>query len=372
MARCYVCRRPRRMCFCASIPSVANRTEVVLLQHTRERHHPFNTARIVRRALQRCRLIVDHNTGFAARELPLQDGAAALLYPGSEATLLNGQAGIDRVRQLVVIDGTWHQAKTVVRDVPALQGLPCFRLQPATPGQFRIRREPTATSLSTIEATVAALRVLEPETQGLDALLNAFHVMVDQQLAAAGRHLGWRRRTPRTQLGIPRALAERPDRLVVVYGEATPLVKNPGPVSWVAQRLDGSQSFASLLVPEVPLDENVLAHFRLQPEIFSDAVDRRQFIANWKKFLRPGDTLVTFHGRTLRLLQNIRAAVPRHVVLKSVFGALHPGQTDPETLFAALCPAMSIPDDGVRAQHRLRLAVELTNVLVCAARSASR
>ena len=120
MPRCYVCRRPRSLCFCSFVPSVNNRTEVVLLQHTRERHHPFNTARIVQRALQRCHLIVDHNAGFAARELPLRDGAAALLHTSGDTTLTSDLAGIEDVQQLVVIDGTWHQAKTVVRDVPAL------------------------------------------------------------------------------------------------------------------------------------------------------------------------------------------------------------------------------------------------------------
>ena len=361
--RCYVCRRPRTLCYCSLVPSVDNHTEVVVLQHTRERHHPFNTARIVRHALRRCRLVVDHNKGFASRELDLNPATAALLYPGDDAPLIAELSGTHRLEQLVVIDGTWHQAKTVVRDVPALQTLPCFRLQPAVPGQFRIRREPTETSLSTIEATVAALRVLEPDTGGLDALLNVFHVMVDQQLAASDRLGGWRRRPARTQQGIPRVVAEHPERLVVVYGEATPYVDKPGPVNWVAQRLDGSESFVRLIAPDQPLDERVLGHFRLTPESFAQAVTCGQFVADWRNFLRPSDVLVTFHGRTLRLLQNIGAALPRHIVLKSEFGKLEPGFTSPEALLAKLAPQASLPDQVTRALQRLQLAVEFTNVL---------
>ena len=65
----------------------------------------------------------------------------------------------------------------------------------------------------------------------------------------------------------------------------------------------------------------------------------------------------------IRLLQNIRAALPRHVVLKSIFGKLRPGVTDPEVLFSTLCTGASLPSHTCRAVERLQLAVELTNCL---------
>ena len=79
-----------------------------------------------------------------------------------------------RPRQLVIIDGTWHHAKTIVRDMPALHYVPRYRIAPDEPSRYRIRREPSAMFLSTVEATVAALRVLEPQTRGLDQQLGAF------------------------------------------------------------------------------------------------------------------------------------------------------------------------------------------------------
>ena len=81
-----------------------------------------------------------------------------------------------------MIDGTWHQAKTIFRDVAQLQKLPCYRLSPSSPGQYRIRLEPDSQSLSTLEATVAALKVLDSDTDGLDQLLSAFRKMVHDQL----------------------------------------------------------------------------------------------------------------------------------------------------------------------------------------------
>ena len=68
--RCYDCFRPRSDCFCDKIPVIDNRTDVLILQHTRERFHAFNTARIVRKALTNSRLLVGHAKELAeAKEL---------------------------------------------------------------------------------------------------------------------------------------------------------------------------------------------------------------------------------------------------------------------------------------------------------------
>src|SRR5262249_38636030 len=42
-SRCYGCFRPQNDCFCAEIPTIDNKTHVLILQHMRERFHPFNT-----------------------------------------------------------------------------------------------------------------------------------------------------------------------------------------------------------------------------------------------------------------------------------------------------------------------------------------
>jgi len=44
---CYRCFRPLGSCLCDVIPAIDNRIPVLILQHARERTHPFNTARLV-------------------------------------------------------------------------------------------------------------------------------------------------------------------------------------------------------------------------------------------------------------------------------------------------------------------------------------
>jgi DTW domain-containing protein YfiP len=122
--RCYSCFRPRGVCFCGTIPRIDNKTEVLILQHVRERFHPFNTARIVREALTNSRLLSDHTPRLAAGlRLKLRAG---LLYPGPGATLLADLPADQRPDQLVVLDGTWHHTKTLLRDIPALGRLALY------------------------------------------------------------------------------------------------------------------------------------------------------------------------------------------------------------------------------------------------------
>ena len=121
--RCYRCFRPSSRCFCEYIPRIDNRTPILILQHVGERFHAFNTARIVKAALRRCDLVVDHNRRFENRHLSIQS-QAGLLYPQPGAPILSELAVTDRPNQLIIVDGTWPQAKTILRDVPQIQNLP--------------------------------------------------------------------------------------------------------------------------------------------------------------------------------------------------------------------------------------------------------
>ena len=321
--RCYSCFRPKRDCFCGAIPVIDNKTAVLILQHRRERFHPFNTARIVAKSLQNSCFLIDHIPGLAAR-VQLQPHAG-LLYPGPGAKLLSDVPPAQRPGQLVVLDGTWHQAKTLLRDIPALHDLPRYRLAPASPSRYRIRREPNALSLSTIEATVAALRVLEPHTVGLDRLLEVFNSMVERQLRYPKSEAGWRfhANRSRTSKHVPLALLQDPDSIVVAYGESA--AGGPGrdrvsryPVFWVAQRLGTGERFACAIQPQFPLDESFLGHLELTHEDFSQALSLAAFREAWAAFHRPGDTLAVYSQSTASLLTSINARFARCLVLKSI------------------------------------------------------
>lgn len=178
---------------CGSVPTVENRTRVVIVQHPRERKHPFGTVRLARLGLRHVEVLVaDRDRSGLTRCPPCTRPGAMLLYPNPGAPCLPELPAPPPA--LVVLDGTWSTAGKLRRDNQWLQALPTVALAPTQPGRYRIRKAPRpAVQLSTIEAIVAALLAIEPDTRGLTGLLGAFDAMVDRQLAIEQHH----RRPPR-------------------------------------------------------------------------------------------------------------------------------------------------------------------------------
>jgi tRNA-uridine aminocarboxypropyltransferase len=179
-------------CVCASIERVANRTGVIILQHPHERFHPIGSARIASLGLTSVRVEPCAPWRVADLEIPPR---AALLYPSADARDLAELATEELPRHLVVIDGTWFNAKKIYDAHASLRALSCLRISPREPTRYRIRRQPRRHCLATLEAIICALRLLEPETRGLDRLLDSFAAMIDRQAAytpsaSPGRELG--------------------------------------------------------------------------------------------------------------------------------------------------------------------------------------
>ena len=182
-ASCYRCFKPRVACICSAIRRVDNCTTVTILQHPRERFHALGTVRIARLGLARAHVewcAPWEDAGAIRDRLP---AGAALLYPAPGARDLAQVPAAEHPRHLVVIDGTWFLAKKIYDAHAWLRALPHVSLTPSRPSGYRIRREPQAHCLATLEAIVDALRILEPETAGLDGLLDAFATMIDRQAA---------------------------------------------------------------------------------------------------------------------------------------------------------------------------------------------
>ncbi len=218
--RCYRCFRPELLCLCGTLPEVVTRTRLVVLQHPRERRHAFNTARLLDLALPRAERVVVPRGVQGHRCVEIAAERPAILYPHERATDLADLPREAMPSTLFLIDGTWGQARRIYNDNAWLHGLPHIRLHPSEPSRYRIRREPQRDYVSTLEAAVAALAILEPDTRGLDGLRAAFDRMIDTQLDVldrAERH--GRRRRPRDR--SPRRVPEQLLRedAVVVYAD---------------------------------------------------------------------------------------------------------------------------------------------------------
>jgi hypothetical protein len=302
-------------------------------------------------------------------DLPLKP-SVGLLFPSENSVILDELGPKERPSQIVVIDGTWHQAKTIFRDVPALHQLTQYRLAPKQPGNYRIRREPTETSLSTVEAVVAMLKVLEPNTAHLDSLLDVFHRMVDDQLAHPNCRNEWRRRKTRARpfQKIPRALTENLDNVVVAYAETTPAIVNgekvaKQPVYWVAKRLGDEQTVEAAISTEVRLGPSIQSHYELSESFFDGAITMDEFGEKWKEFLRPTDVLAVYYKGTLQLLRKIGIEVGSTVILKGVCNNLDIRYKSIEELVTTENISSPEPTLMGRAGKRLALAIGLSQHL---------
>jgi len=306
------------MCYCDRLVRVANRTSVLIVQHPRERFHPFGTARIVTRCLERSKLAVDYDRTLreGRRALALPEGAA-LLYPGKDALDLASLSASQRPSALVVLDGTWHQTRGLYRDLPALQRIPKVSFAATHPSRYRIRRQPRFECISTVEATVRALQLLEPQTRGFDAMLGAFEGMVDIQLEALQHRTPSPRCTKRPRkTGLPRWLSSGAEQIVLVYAEAAfvseasahksgrALQAEPRAlIQCGARRLESNESFSLLIRPQrLPLKRR-LCPTGLTARDLEAGVSIEAARQAWREWLRPADRLLAWNKSTLEAME---------------------------------------------------------------------
>lgn len=187
--RCSQCQRPVELCLCHLLPGLCSRTRVLVIQHPDERHHALNTARLLVAGLTSAQLLVADRvpTEWQAQ---LNDPAwnTELLFPGPQAPVLAPAVEDLRPRRLVLLDGTWRKARKLLYLNPVLRQLPQVALPPGLVSRYRLRKAPASGALSTIEAAVSALRLIEPDAD-FSPLLRPFDALIEGQIRAMGQAL---------------------------------------------------------------------------------------------------------------------------------------------------------------------------------------
>ena len=197
--QCSRCLRPVTHCLCALIPSLDSRTRVLLLQHPSEVNHALNTARLAALGLNNAQLVV----GEVFEDLPTLLNPPGyqprLLFPAEDAQPLQAYTSTDEPTLLVVPDGTWRKARKLLHLNPLLATLPRVTLAEGAVSRYRLRKAPGPGALSTVEAIVQALQVLEAPAS-FDALLTPFEALIEGQISAMGEEV-FRKNHGNGQLG---------------------------------------------------------------------------------------------------------------------------------------------------------------------------
>jgi DTW domain-containing protein YfiP len=194
VADCLHCGKPMPLCICDSVTPIENRISILILQHPQEQDRALGTARLTARHFEDA--VVKIGLSWPSLSKALGRHVAdpsrwAVLYLGSakvgeldtdaEIVAINRKGEIEQgqrailkeIEGIVLLDGTWSQAKALWwRNAWMLK---CQRviLGPKQASRYgHLRKEPRQDGLSTIEAAGLVLGALEKRPD-ITATLNA-------------------------------------------------------------------------------------------------------------------------------------------------------------------------------------------------------
>src|SRR5882757_5521062 len=193
---CPRCLKPLPLCICDSITPIENKIALLILQHPQEQDRALGTARLTALHFKDAVLKIGLSWPSLSKALGRQvhdPSRWAVLYLGSakvaELDTDRDIVAIDRkgeiednqrailkdIEGIVLLDGTWSQAKALWwRNAWMLK---CQRviLGPSRPSRYgQLRREPRRDGLSTIEAAAMLLGSLDKRPDIADTLNGSF------------------------------------------------------------------------------------------------------------------------------------------------------------------------------------------------------
>lgn len=206
---CPRCGKSKPLCVCAGVTPIDNKLKLLILQHPQEQDVDLGTARLTALHFKNASVKVGLSWPSLGKALGLKPGQIAdpkrwaVLYLGSAqvAKFPEGRAivavnkkgdptpdqdeALKHLQGVIVLDGSWSQAKTLWWRNPWLLKARRVALKPARPSRYgSLRREARREALSTLEATALLLGSLENNP----AITQSLHESFERLLTAYRAH----------------------------------------------------------------------------------------------------------------------------------------------------------------------------------------
>jgi tRNA-uridine aminocarboxypropyltransferase len=202
---CPRCGKPPVLCVCNPIEPIDNRVALLILQHPQEQDRELGTARLtllhLKHAVMKIGLSWPSLAKALGREVDPKRWAVLYLGAASAATLprdrelalldAKGAPLADQERALrgiegvIILDGSWSQAKTLWWRNPWVLKCRRLALNPKQPSRYgKLRREPRREALSTLEAAGLALARLGDQPEIENTLNSTFARLLGAYRAA--------------------------------------------------------------------------------------------------------------------------------------------------------------------------------------------
>lgn len=177
-------------CICESLSSIDNQTELIILQYPSEKKHALNTVRLMIKSFKKISVFSGENFNDSEEfKNIITFNQVALIFPSEHSKTLDDKIiNNSKTTHLILIDGPWKKAKKIYFSSNILHNLPCYKLNPSEKSKYIIRSSKFEDSLSTLEASIEALKIIEPvlDTSSLE---KSFLKMINDQIEKMGSEI---------------------------------------------------------------------------------------------------------------------------------------------------------------------------------------
>lgn len=163
---CNICGLPVNTCICDRLPTVYTGAQIWILSTGKEFSRASNTARLLKLINPESTSIYLWERTVEPEELlqKIQSGIYEpyLLFPAENEEALARTVNYpisNKVPAFVLIDGTWQEARKIVRKSDYLKTLPLLSLSTEKDSIFNLRRGVKPGNLCTIEAAIEVVRM---------------------------------------------------------------------------------------------------------------------------------------------------------------------------------------------------------------------
>lgn len=188
---CFRCCRPLKVCLCPYLPPrpLDVSTCLYIVQHPAEESRVLRTVPLLTACLPpgKCRVFVGRR--FSEERYPelaavCKDAGTLVLYPGAAAENLEDLSSdfTATAHSVILIDGTWSQAKDMFLRNALLRLPRQVQLRSAPSSQYVIRTQPNNMCVSTLECAAAALSIMEKNRSIPEVLLKPLQALCSFQL----------------------------------------------------------------------------------------------------------------------------------------------------------------------------------------------
>ncbi|AIW15369.1 tRNA-uridine aminocarboxypropyltransferase [Vibrio tubiashii] len=177
--RCPQCKL-QHQCVCHYLPSIKTRFHLALVTHENEINRETNTGQWLEKSLSATSVHIWQRTQPCDKLMALiqsEDYQAYLLFPDDGSIPVSqaiDETAVSEKRPLfIILDGTWQEAKKMLRKSPWLRLLPLVHINPTQASSYQLRRNQEQGHLCTLEVGCEVLKQAE-QVQQAEQLLQFF------------------------------------------------------------------------------------------------------------------------------------------------------------------------------------------------------